>query len=1042
MSGIFGNQLVKDNQDEAKSEREEDEEEEEFDSDDYDSDEDADERTIVGKKDYTISSSDVNFYDDAINVLDMIDNKKLGVNDLIKLYPKPEKSNTFATHPYALKYIPYDDALKLFAEFENVTNEVGRLFIALQFFIYFHNKKDKNIQELIAFCEKVEDDRSKLVRTCGPILFKYFKVSFFNIPADIDRLFDLFTKGRNTSNVVRLSEIRDFTTYRKYIENSNKFKYKFNKQDKQQQEEVEQQQPPLKRQRVTPTLPQDCFDKIVQKIIGYTLMADTFLQQDLLPETQTEEWSQLMVELSGVLFSLALVSKQFFTNVGCVLETLNWTGRFPNKYIKGQINYDKQFCMFKKVPSSIRYEAIIRTTPYRLLDQVLRGVTSLTIVGDTLNWECMGGVDKEFEMSYDNYYNIEKSIFVTYPPIGSMPNLTKLVVVGRAFKFSYKQKAETGGLYLLKYLIANTGCKLEHFECIEQLSLGHHPEYDLSFFQCLLEHHASTLKLFKLKRTVKNEPKYLARLSTIVQKLKRYQSKHQFKLEFYDSNPKDDSMGDTEEAYKLVEEYKNLPPVQIDSGDDNYDDDSEDDDSEDDDSDYYISIRVSRLAKLVIPLFESKIIAIDGNWQYSKSIVDKETYTIRSTDVSFYGDAMNVIEKIDKRKIGIDDLIKLYPEPGKSNDFATHPYLLKYIPYDDALKLFAQFDHVKNEIGRLFIVLQFFIYFHNKKDKNIQELIAFGEKVEADRSTIVRTSGPIMFKHFKVSFFNVSSETDSANNLSKIRDFKSYRKFIENNRVREEQQQQWNSKSQQQQKSLKILIETPIITQDTIIRQIIGYSLMADTFFQQDLLPEKDADEGKELMILMSSVLFSLAMVSKQFFTNVGRFLESIDWTGRFPNKYIKGQINYDKPFCLFKKVPSSIRYDALIRTTPYRLLNQTFSGVTSLTIVGDTLDWGCIYGFNVDYELERDNYYDIEKRIFVTYPPVGSMPNLTKLVVVGRAFQSQRSPAETGGLYLLNNLLILSTVEKLHIHHETAISLSVRRIFGANPRIIIQLRV
>ncbi|EFA84350.1 hypothetical protein PPL_03428 [Heterostelium album PN500] len=426
--------------------------------------------SIVDKNTYTIKPEDVSFYNDAMKVIEKIEQDNFGIDKLFKLYPKPGKSNIFATHPDALK---------------------------------------KHI-----------NDREKEMR-----------------------------------------------------------------EQQQQSESTSEptQQPPLKRQRVTPTLPQDCYDKIVQKIIGYTLMADTFLQQDLLPETQTEEWKELMVELSGVLFSLALVSKQFFANVGRVLETLNWTRRFPNKYIKGQINYDRPFCMFKKVPSSIRYDALIRTTPYRLVDQVFNGVTSLTIVGDTLDWSYIDGVDKAEELKNDNYYDIAKPNFVTYPPIGSMPNLTKLVVVGRAFTYRHKQQGETGGLYLLKYLIANTGCKLEQFECIEQLCLDYQPEFDISLFECLFDKHKSTIKLVKLKRTTKKNRNYLTALEMLVEKLKSYQSKIKFKLEFYDS-VSNNATKDSEDAYKVVKEFEDLELLQKDDEDDDSDggNDVFDDDSYDD----------------------------------------------------------------------------------------------------------------------------------------------------------------------------------------------------------------------------------------------------------------------------------------------------------------------------------------------------------------------------------------------------------------------------------------------------------------------------
>ncbi|EFA84347.1 hypothetical protein PPL_03425 [Heterostelium album PN500] len=597
---MYKSKLVEDNNDEEESDRDEelddDDDDEEFDSDDYDSVDESDEvyfarvigvnklaqsviklftsrinaiggyfsysRSLVGKETSTIiPATDISFYRDAMNVIDMVEKKKLSIDDLIKLYPEPGKSNDFATHPYALKYISYDDALKLFAQFHSVKNEVGRLFIVLQFLIYFHDKKDKNIEELIAFGAKVEADTSEMVRTSGPILFKHFQVSFFN--------YLILDNNKREKQ----SEITNFISHRKIIENRDKSDSSQREQQSKSKAKQQQQQS-SKIQRVTPIITQDT---IIREIIGYTLMAHTFLQ-DLLPEKQSKIWKQLMVEMSSILFSLALVSKQFFTNVGRVLESIDWTRRFPNKFIKGQINYDKPFCLFKKVPSSIRYDALIRTTPYQFVNQVFSGVTSLTIVGDMLQLDRTKGA-----MCNDNYYDIAKPNFVTYPPVGSMPNLTKLVVVGRAFKYLYKHQSETGGLYLLKYLIANTGCKLEHFECIEQLSLDYQPEFDISVFQCLLVNHKSTLMLFKLKRTINKNIKQLTALNTIVRKLKRYQSKFKFKLEFYDSSVSNNATKDIGDSYKPVKEFKDLKLLQkIDNN--NNDDVCEDNDDFEDDS--------------------------------------------------------------------------------------------------------------------------------------------------------------------------------------------------------------------------------------------------------------------------------------------------------------------------------------------------------------------------------------------------------------------------------------------------------------------------
>ncbi|EFA84344.1 hypothetical protein PPL_03422 [Heterostelium album PN500] len=533
---------------------------------------------IVDKETYSIrQSTDVSFYSDAMNVIAKIEKNKIGIDDLLFLYPKPGESNDFATHPYALKYIPYDHALKLFAEFEHVKNEIGRLFIVLQFLIYFHNKKDKNIQEFIAFGEKVEADRSKIVRASGPILFRHFKTTSYISP-EIDRIFFFFFKVLDGSNNDK--SVNDFTSYRKFIANSNidilKRKLEI------QPSKIQRDSSILTRIKIIGytlmadfCLRQDHLPTESPKIIGYTLMADTFLQQDLLHETRVEDWKELMVEMSSVLFSLAMVSKQFFANVGRVLESIDWTRRFPNKYIKGQINYDKPFCLLKRVPSSIRYDALIRTTPYRLVSQAFSGVTSLTIVGDMLERAHIYGVDRDYKLERDNLYDIDKCIFVTYPPVGSMPNLTKLVVVGRAFQWQ-RSSAETGGLYLLKYLIANTRCKLEHFECIEQLSLNYQPEFDISVFQCLFDNHESTLRLFKLKRTIKRNERYLTELNTIVETLKRYQLNLQFKLEFYDNNDNSDLWGNTEDSYKLVEEFEELELLhRVANHNDNSDDDAD-----------------------------------------------------------------------------------------------------------------------------------------------------------------------------------------------------------------------------------------------------------------------------------------------------------------------------------------------------------------------------------------------------------------------------------------------------------------------------------
>ncbi|EGG24864.1 hypothetical protein DFA_03109 [Cavenderia fasciculata] len=146
---------------------------------------------------------------------------------------------------------------------------------------------------------------------------------------------------------------------------------------------------------------------------------------------------------------------------------------------------------------------------------------------------------------------------------------------------------------------------------------------------------------------------------------------------------------------------------------------------------------------------------------------------------------------------------------------------------------------------------------------------------------------------------------------------------------------------------------------------IIRYTIRTDQFLKQDLLEDSDTETWMDLLDEMTTVLFRLAAVSKQFHHNV----------------------------------PTTIRLDALVRTTSFNLIDVAFEQTQSLTIVGATTDWNSYSG--VDNEEVQKNK-EISRRLFCTFQAAGSMPNLKKLKVVGRAFKTHKQQAETGGQYYI----------------------------------------
>ncbi|EGG16592.1 hypothetical protein DFA_09139 [Cavenderia fasciculata] len=508
---------------------------------------------------YQILHTDVSYYQNAATVINMIEKNNLGLEFLKNTLPSYNKKNEYYTHPILLKFIPYNEAINLFDRFDRTSNQVARVFIALQFFIYFYYKKDKNVRQVNAFRDKLLNDQSQMVKACGLLMEKYYICVKDKHEKQLIKALDMLIQMGHVPLSEREGFIQNFKNDDDYYSmdyinfydeeecegDPEKLKYikpKTSKSIKRQKKLPDMINPyTMNFQRLNG----DTFNKIVQKIIGYTIKTDTFLKQDLMPETKSQTWMDLLDELTTVLFRLATVSKQFHYNVGQVLDRIDWTRRFPNKCLKGQINYGRPLCLFKSVPTTMRYDALVRTTPFHLFDAALAKAQSLTIVGDVVECSLYGGDDDEETQTNKE---VTRRLFSTYPAYGSMPNLKKLKVVGRAFK-THKQQAQTGGQYLMWYIISNVGCKLEEFDIDSRISLEQMGN-DVQLVKYLFKHHKSSLKVVRLKYAVIkkiNEARPIREMIEFINKTKLPSTR----LELYYG----DGSYDEEDGFKLVKSF-------------------------------------------------------------------------------------------------------------------------------------------------------------------------------------------------------------------------------------------------------------------------------------------------------------------------------------------------------------------------------------------------------------------------------------------------------------------------------------------------------
>ncbi|EGG18638.1 hypothetical protein DFA_04133 [Cavenderia fasciculata] len=403
-----------------------------------------------------------------------------------------------------------------YSSFDSTSNQVARVFIAIQFFIYYYYKKDKNVRQVNAFRDKLLNDPSSMVKACGPLLEEYDICVEDQFESQMTQYLDMMIQ----SGFVPADKRDEFIQQLKMI--------------------------------TTRWIKSTITTKM--NIIGYTLMTDTFLKQNLFEEKDSWSVTGLFDEMTTVLYRLATVSKQFHHNVGQVLERLDWAGQIPTQYLKGQINYGRPLCLFKQSPTTIRYDALIRTTPYHLIDDVFAKTESLTLVGAATHWSSFSGAGEE-EMLKRNK-DITKRLFCTFPSVGSMPNLTKLKVVGRSFK-THKQQQETGGQYLIRYLISNVGCQLEEFEIDGRISLKD-MRLDINILQYLFKHQKSSLKVIRLKYFVIRKIKEVKAIQQMIEYIKKGKLPS-CSLELYsgDYQKRKDSFDD-QDGFKLVESFDDI----------------------------------------------------------------------------------------------------------------------------------------------------------------------------------------------------------------------------------------------------------------------------------------------------------------------------------------------------------------------------------------------------------------------------------------------------------------------------------------------------
>ncbi|EGC29388.1 hypothetical protein DICPUDRAFT_159040 [Dictyostelium purpureum] len=138
-------------------------------------------------------SSDITFFNNAKNYLQIIKEKELPLETLLKLNKtslkeinKPSTKTTTANNnnsgtkdnnygyidPKKIKVITDEEAIQLFKLFSKTKNEVGRIFIAYQFFIFIQNKRDFDKNEYSSFISKVILDESPLVNYLGKKIMK------------------------------------------------------------------------------------------------------------------------------------------------------------------------------------------------------------------------------------------------------------------------------------------------------------------------------------------------------------------------------------------------------------------------------------------------------------------------------------------------------------------------------------------------------------------------------------------------------------------------------------------------------------------------------------------------------------------------------------------------------------------------------------------------------------------------------------------------------------------------------------------------------
>ncbi|EGC37879.1 hypothetical protein DICPUDRAFT_149516 [Dictyostelium purpureum] len=562
-----------------------------------------------------VSNDAFGFFEYINNNIKNLDNN-LNVENLYKSFSHPSLSSTYQQYP---NYIPYNEAIQVFKLFDNLKdNQVARVYIVIQFFKYYLNKKDRNEKEIHKFISKVILDKSTMVNEC----YKYLK-TISNRNCNINNIFFILDKIfkdksrleelRLTSSTEDLSESKSKFQNKSFIKNlellldlksiqtnnTQVFIQYFQKfidshpptsisqlyfynllydtlskmedpnltnlittlqsykpiikglfiNNKRPYNEITIEEPLKSKKKLKPNVTTSAnndrkeiylYNLLIQKIIGYILYTNKFLKwkieyQPIDPKpkekivSSVDKRREIFLSTSLAIMSLASVSKRFHYNLGRVLEDIDWSTYKYDKFLTGQISFGKPFSLFQKPFTNIRYDTLIRTTPYEFIDYAFAQVENLIIVGDAINVK---------EGCSNNDYNIYDIGYTTFPPTYSFPFLTKLTVLGRATKCQ-SYKVETGGLYLIKYILSNTGCKIEEFTIINQQSLYLPDEFDTSIINNLLEYHSSTLKTVRLKYSCKAPQKhsFVSKMIELLEPFKTihielYQGKYKYKNPF------------------------------------------------------------------------------------------------------------------------------------------------------------------------------------------------------------------------------------------------------------------------------------------------------------------------------------------------------------------------------------------------------------------------------------------------------------------------------------------------------------------------------